>query len=161
MPSPRNENDPEFHEIVDEIYRLMTTAPGEEHRRSARAAKPKSISLGSRLPDVEVSEITGLVEHWMKNIKANVICQNWPIDFILMSMILFQLTEILEILGFARVSQGDLEITLTGKELAEADILKKKEIFAAQTNEICSFSSSNSSCIRRTRWSSCVKINDF
>lgn len=36
----------------------------------------------------------------------------------------------MEILRFARVSQGDIEITSSGKIFAEADILEKKEIFA-------------------------------
>src|SRR4029077_19646656 len=44
---------------------------------------------------------------------------------------LFPLTEALEILRFARVSQGDIELTPAGQLLSEADILEKKKIFAA------------------------------
>lgn len=132
LANPRNENDPEFNELVDQIYKLMTTDPGEEHRRKVRVAHHKQIGLGYRLPDVEVSEITGLVETLDEEYKGKCDLPELAEYIHLDVDDLFQLTEILEILGFARVSHGDLEITMVGRELAAADILKKKVIFATQ-----------------------------
>src|SRR3990167_619603 len=43
---------------------------------------------------------------------------------------LFPITEALEILRFARVSEGDIELTAAGMQLARADILERKKIFA-------------------------------
>ena len=43
---------------------------------------------------------------------------------------LFPLTELLEILHFARVSKGDITITEAGKAFVEADILERKKIFS-------------------------------
>ena len=43
---------------------------------------------------------------------------------------LFPLTELLEILRFAKVSKGDIAITDEGKAFVEADILERKKIFA-------------------------------
>jgi NitT/TauT family transport system ATP-binding protein len=42
---------------------------------------------------------------------------------------LFPLTELLEILHFAKVSKGDITITDAGKAFAEADILERKKLF--------------------------------
>ena len=43
---------------------------------------------------------------------------------------LFPLTELLEILHFAKVSKGDITITEEGKAFADADILERKKIFS-------------------------------
>ena len=43
---------------------------------------------------------------------------------------LFPITEALEILHFAVVSEGDIELTSTGRALESADILERKKIFA-------------------------------
>ena len=43
---------------------------------------------------------------------------------------LFPITEALEILRFAQVSKGDIELNTAGKSFAEADILERKKIFA-------------------------------
>src|SRR5260221_10552318 len=42
---------------------------------------------------------------------------------------LFPLTELLEILHFAKVSKGDITLTDAGKQFAEADILERKKLF--------------------------------
>ena len=41
------------------------------------------------------------------------------------------MTEALEILNFADISKGDIELTRAGKQYAEADILTRKQLFAA------------------------------
>lgn len=132
LPRPRSENDPEFVELVDHIYTLMTTAPGQEHRRIFRNAKPTAIGIGYRLPDVEVSEITGLLETLDEEYKGKCDLPELAEHLHLDVDNLFPITEIVEILGFARVMAGDIEITAIGKAFANADILLKKEIFAAQ-----------------------------
>jgi NitT/TauT family transport system ATP-binding protein len=43
---------------------------------------------------------------------------------------LFPITEVLEIMGFAMVSAGDIELTKAGIDFANADILERKKIFA-------------------------------
>ena len=45
---------------------------------------------------------------------------------------LFPITEAVEILHLAKVSEGDIELTPEGKQLAEADILERKQQFAKQ-----------------------------
>ncbi len=45
---------------------------------------------------------------------------------------LLPITETLEILGFAKVSHGDIQLTNSGKEFIHADLLERKSLFAKQ-----------------------------
>lgn len=128
LPHPRNDQDPEFRKLVDQVYTLMTRPEG----KAVVERKPKEIGMGYRLPQVGISEITGLIEtlaapEYEEPIDLPEVADiyNLEIDD------LFPLTEALEILRFARVSEGDIELTQKGRELANADIQEKKKIFAA------------------------------
>ena len=44
---------------------------------------------------------------------------------------LFPMIEALQLLGFANVSRGDIELTPAGRAYAEADMLERKRLFAA------------------------------
>ncbi len=59
LPHPRNSESPEFRTLMDKIYTLMTAAPKEKTRYAQRE---KQVGLGYRLPDVEPSELSGLIE---------------------------------------------------------------------------------------------------
>jgi NitT/TauT family transport system ATP-binding protein len=128
LPHPREEDDADFRKLVDKIYTLMTTKPGEEKRRHAEY-KPKIIGLSYRLPNVEPAVFTGLLETLDEfgghcDLPELADAHHLDIDN------LFPITECLEIFGFARISQGDISITPLGKTFVEADILEKKQIFA-------------------------------
>src|SRR5208282_4785822 len=58
MAHPRAWEGPQFRQIVDQVYTLLTTVPG--HGR--RGAKPEPIGLGYRLPDAAVQQLTGLID---------------------------------------------------------------------------------------------------
>jgi hypothetical protein len=49
---------------------------------------------------------------------------------------LLRLTEAAELLGFAVISKGDIELTPLGQTFAEASILARKEIFARHETQI-------------------------
>lgn len=122
---PRSDLDPRFRNQVDRVYTLMTTQTQAE-----QVEGHVPIDLGYRLPDASVAEITGLLE------TLNAPENNGKMDLpdvadILMLDIdeLFPLTELLEILNFAKVSKGDITITEAGKAFVEADILERKKIF--------------------------------
>ena len=99
---------------------------------SRRLASPE-IDLGYRLPDADISELIGLLEtindpdygsgHMDLPELADIL--SLDIDD------LFPLTEVLEVLGFAKVSGGDIELTQAGRDFADADILQRKPLFAA------------------------------
>ncbi|MDR3478968.1 MAG: nitrate/sulfonate/bicarbonate ABC transporter ATP-binding protein [Gammaproteobacteria bacterium] len=124
---PRSDLDPRFRNQVDRVYTLMTTVPSGgftgDHPR---------IDIGYRLPEASVAEITGLLE--TLNTPENNGKMDLPdvADTLMLDIDeLFPLTELLEILHFAKVSKGDISITEEGKAFVEADILERKKIFSA------------------------------
>jgi len=128
LPHPRNDQDPEFRKLVDEIYTLMTRPEGV----AAPAVKHKVIDMGYRLPKVEISEITGLIEslaapEYEGKIDLPKVGEALHLEI----DDLFPVMEALEILRFARVLEGDIELSEKGRHLADADILDRKKIFAA------------------------------
>jgi len=126
---PRNDKDAKFRPLIDSIYTYMTTSALEA---AGAAYRYKPLTIGYRLPDVQISEITGLLdmlhqpEYRDKKVDLPIIADelNMDIDD------LFPLTESLEILRFAQVSKGDIELNAAGKTFANADILERKKIFA-------------------------------
>ncbi len=129
IPHPRNEDNPKFRLLVDNIYTLMTTSITDSLEAGYRY---KIIPLGYRLPEVQISEITGLLdmlikpEYSDKKIDLPLVADELHLNV----DDLFPITEALEILRFAQVSKGDIELNAAGKAFAEADILERKKIFA-------------------------------
>jgi NitT/TauT family transport system ATP-binding protein len=128
---PRNEQAANFRAIVDKIYMLMTTRPQDEKSLIKRAITYKKIGLGFRLPDVDVAEFSGLLETLQAPEHQGRMDLPEVADYLNLNIDdLFPITEVLEILGFATVSQGDIELTHAGHLFANADILERKKIFA-------------------------------
>ncbi|HSW93642.1 MAG TPA: nitrate/sulfonate/bicarbonate ABC transporter ATP-binding protein [Gammaproteobacteria bacterium] len=125
---PRSDLDPRFRNQVDRVYMLMTT-----QLRAENLAEPEGhpvIDLGYRLPDASIAEITGLLE----TLNAPETQGKMDLPDVAETLMLdidelFPLTELLEILHFAKVSKGDIAITEEGKAFVEADILERKKIF--------------------------------
>jgi ABC-type nitrate/sulfonate/bicarbonate transport system, ATPase component len=128
IPHPRNEENPKFRLLVDNIYSLMTTSSSS----SGFNYRYKTIGLGYRLPNVQISEITGLLDMLIKpEYRDKKIDLPFLADELYLNIDdLFPITETLEILRFAQVSKGDIKLNDAGKALAEADILERKKIFA-------------------------------
>jgi NitT/TauT family transport system ATP-binding protein len=128
---PRNDQEPVFRKIVDEIYTLMTTQADVKRSDSKFGVRTMQIGLGYRLPDADISELSGLLEtmdapehHGRIDLPELAESLHLDVDD------LFPLTEILEILRFAYISKGDLVLSATGRIFANADILERKKIFA-------------------------------
>jgi NitT/TauT family transport system ATP-binding protein len=127
LPHPRSPEHPVFRQIVDQVYTLLTTVPG----RDRRGAKPEPIGLGYRLPDASVQQVSALLEKLTEepyNGRADLPHladeENLAVDELL------PMIELLQLLGFAHVSGGDIELTTAGRRYAEADMLSRKQIFA-------------------------------
>lgn len=129
---PRDDQDPNFRQYVDKIYTLMTT-PTTPAGFMDTLYRHKTIDIGYRLPKVEISELIGLME----TLNAPEYRDKEKVDLPELSEILhlqiddlFPITEALEILRFARVSGGDIELSMSGKQFANSEILEQKKIFA-------------------------------
>src|SRR3954470_14646315 len=128
LPRPRDWESPAFRQIVDQVYTLLTTVPGRDGRRGA---KPEPIGIGHRLPDAAVQQLSGLIDtlteapyHGRADLPHLADEENLVMDE------LFPLIETLQLLAFAHVSGGDIELTPHGRAYANADMLARKQIFA-------------------------------
>jgi NitT/TauT family transport system ATP-binding protein len=126
LPRPRDWESAQFRQIVDQVYTLLTTNPAR-----GRGAKPEPIDIGFRLPDAAVQQLSGLVERLTEptyNGRADLPHladeENLDVDE------LFPLIESLQLLGFAHVSSGDIELTPAGRLYADADMDERKQMFA-------------------------------
>jgi len=128
MPRPRSWDAPQFRQIVDQVYTLLTTVPGRDGRRGA---KPEPIGVGYHLPDAAVQQLTGLIERLAEppfNGHADLPHlaeeESFSVDE------LFPLIETLQLLGFAQIRSGDIDLTAAGRIYADADIQARKRMFA-------------------------------
>lgn len=129
LPHPRDSESEKFREIIDDIYGLMTTP--ELEPVTIAAEQESEIDLGYRLPKVSISEMMGLIDElasYDDQVKVDLPEIAESLHFEIDE--LFPITEALEILGFAHVLEGDIELTPEGRQLANADILESKKIFA-------------------------------
>lgn len=128
---PRNEQSLPFRNLVEKIYTLMTTRATDEKELLRRGLKPRQVDLAYRLPDADISELTGLLEtmddpEHQGRIALPELAESLHLDI----DDLFPLTEVLDILRFAYVAKGDLILSPAGKLFANSDILERKKIFA-------------------------------
>ncbi len=126
---PRAPESAPFRQIMDQVYTLLTTVPGRDGRRGV---KPAPIGTGYRLPDAPVQQLSGLVDTLKEppyggraDLPQLADGENLVMDE------LFPLIELLQLLGWANVSGGDIELTAEGRLYAAADMLSRKQMFAA------------------------------
>ncbi len=125
---PRSSQDPTVADLVDEVYRLMTTAQTKE--LSERMNKKSAMTIGYQLPDVDISEMNGLLDE-MADIKdaESIDLPELADELHLDINDLFPIIEILSVLRFAEVSDGDIKMTALGRKFIDAEIEERKFIF--------------------------------
>ena len=128
IPHPRSSQDPVVADLVDQVYRMMTTAQTKE--LTERMNKKTAMTIGYRLPDVDISEMNGLLDEMaeIKNVEA-VDLPQLADDLHLDINDLFPIIEILSILRFAEVSDGDIKMTAMGRKFIDSNIDERKFIF--------------------------------
>lgn len=118
LPRENRDQHPGFSKLIDRAYALLST-------------RRKDITLSYRLPDVEMAELTGLLEtlndaeHSGEMTLAELADEKQiNVDDLL------PITETMQILRFAEVIEGNVKLTNAGKVFEEADILSRKELIA-------------------------------
>jgi NitT/TauT family transport system ATP-binding protein len=131
---PRERKSARFTDLVDYIYRVLTRpdlAPTHEPTAAiAPSAKPKY----QMLPHARRGAVAGLLEMLADH--------NGRDDmYRLAAALSFEIDDLLPVvdaatlLGFVKVEEGDVEITPAGRAFAEADILRRKDLFRAAALE--------------------------
>jgi NitT/TauT family transport system ATP-binding protein len=128
LPRPREWGSPEFRRIVDEVYTHLTTLTGKSGKRGQKADQ---IGVEYQLPDAPVQQLSGLIETLMESRfggRADLpeLAEYQSLD----ADDLFPLLEGLQLLGFAHVAGGDIELTPVGKAFADMDIQERKNLLA-------------------------------
>lgn len=132
LPHPRDRKAKDFVQIVDYVYKVLTqpdatpeTVPGAGAALGPASAKRARFQM---LPHSRPGGITGMLE---------ILSDRGGHDDIyhLADDLAFEIDDVLPIvegaalLGFLRVTEGDVELTAAGREYVEADIADQKELF--------------------------------
>lgn len=130
LPTPRSSSDIEVEKIIDQVYHMLTTAETTELKE--RMNKRQALTIGYRLPEAEVAELTGLLNamHELKDHGVAIDLPELSENVRLNVDDLFPILEVLSVLGLANVSEGDVTMTNLGRKLIEGDIDSRKQLFA-------------------------------
>jgi len=131
LPRPRRRRTPEFEELVDQIYRMMTQRDQVTGARPAQPGAPGPGTLGeSPLPQATVDGLSGLAEILLGRHEGAADLAELADNLGLEVDHLLPLVDALVLLGFARLNGDVLELTPSGHVFAGASIQDSKEIFA-------------------------------
>jgi NitT/TauT family transport system ATP-binding protein len=125
---PRNRLDPEFRQLVDNIYALMTKR--SETALPSREGTFPGLGLGMALPRVSTNTLAGMIEEiaaepylGRADLPALADSLQMEVDE------LFPVAETLQLLRFAELEEGDIKLTTAGRRFAEADVDVRKKLF--------------------------------
>ncbi len=128
FPHPRNRLAPDFRQLVDDIYGLMTRRPVP----SVRAVTPVPVSLATPIYRVGTNQMAGMMEalagepyNGRADLPALAAALQYEVDELL------PLGETLQLLHFAVLEEGDIILTEDGRRFVAADTEERKQIFAA------------------------------
>ena len=131
LPRPRRRRTPDFEELVDQIYRMMTQRDQVTEGRPAEPGGSGSGTLGdSLLPHATVDGLSGLAEILLGRHEGAADLADLADNLGLEVDDLLPLVDALVLLGFARLDGDELELTPSGHVFAGASIQDSKEIFA-------------------------------
>src|SRR5262245_33856513 len=127
LPHPRNRVDPEYRALVDDIYALMTAATAT----AAREGVFPGTGLGMMLPRVSSNALAGLAE----TLAAPPFAGKADLPLLAQQLHmevddLFPIAEMLQLLRFAELFEGDIRLTDPGRRFAEAGTDERKALFA-------------------------------
>ncbi|HKM64682.1 MAG TPA: nitrate/sulfonate/bicarbonate ABC transporter ATP-binding protein [Acidisphaera sp.] len=125
---PRNRLDPAFRKLVDEIYAVMTRRqPGTERV----TAPTPAAAFATPLASVGTNLMSGLLEtlaappyEGKADLPALAESLQLEVDELL------PLGEMLQLLRFAELEEGDIKLTPLGGEFAHSDLDHRKKLFA-------------------------------
>ena len=131
---PRFRKGTAFLETVDRVYATMAGQTQAENVELGPA--PGQEGRLRLLPEVSINNLEGLLEHLLKLPGRREDIFRLADELKLDSDLLLRLTEAAELLGFARIAQGDITLTSLGETFAEAGATARKEIFALRVRRL-------------------------
>lgn len=126
LPHWRDKQDKAFTALVDKIYSLLTAREIEVINPKGETAK-KIIQL----PHARAGALTGFIE-LLEDIGLKTDLYKLGDQLSLDLEDLLPIVEAASLLGLIMIKEGDIELTPTGEQFAEATVLERKEIFRNQ-----------------------------
>ena len=118
---------------MDYIYKVLTrpdVVPAEVPvLADGRRVRDQRQMRYEMLPHARPGGIAGLLEIDHRPAADARIFTSWPMSWRSKSTTCFPIVEAAQLLGFLKVEEGDVVITPEGREYAESEILKQKELF--------------------------------
>ena len=130
LPRPRRRRTPEFDELVDEIYRMMTQRTAPEQLPAAPSGPVTGTVSDTPLPQASVDGLSGLAEILLGRHGGSADLADLADSLGLEVDDLLPLVDALVLLGFADLRDDRLELSANGQVFAGASIQDSKEIFA-------------------------------
>lgn len=134
LPHPRQRKSPEFQTQVDQVYAVLAGQTLSEKEELGTA--PGEAGRTRRLPDISIGDLAGMLEYLSELDHSRQDIFRLEDELGVDTDHLLRLTEASEMLGFAAVAKGDIELTPLGQTFAEASILARKEIFAVRARRL-------------------------
>lgn len=123
IPRWREKKAPDFINLVDHIYALMTKRSSVKEESTVATAKKIF-----ELPQVTAGALTGFLE-LLEDVNEKTDLYKLAERFMMDIEDFFPIVDAAEILKFAHVADGDIELTDEGVRFARASLLERKEIF--------------------------------
>lgn len=135
LPHPRNRLDPQFRQLVDDIYGRMTNPADAQLRAEQKraAAEQPGGGMGLQLNSISAEVLAGLMEALHQppfEGKADLPEIGGELSMELDEF--FPIAEMLQLLGFAEVESGDIRLTEAGRRFVDGDVDARKRIFRDQ-----------------------------
>ena len=139
LPHPRDRKSRRFVELVDFIYKIMTE-PDVEHiltqeesgmiavAPAAGKSRPSKTATYQRLPHARVGGMAGLVE-LLHDRGGHEDLFRLSEELVMDVEDLLPILEACVLLGFAKLKEGDVDLTPAGAAFADADIQTRKVLF--------------------------------
>lgn len=148
LPYPRNRKSPEFVQMVDQVYKIVTGWNDDEEEDEQQAAaealsgatEPSNSPQEERprlrpIPYGHISMLSGLLE-LVADRGGHDDLYRLGAELFLEVDDLLPVTETAELFNLAEVSEGDLFITDLGRTFVEGDISDRKDIIREQLQDI-------------------------
>jgi NitT/TauT family transport system ATP-binding protein len=128
LPQPRNRLDPQFRQLVDDIYARMTARTAGT---SVREGHFPGTGISMVLPRVSPNLLSGLMEA-VAGAPYNGRADLPPLAASLQLEVdeLFPIAETLQLLRFAEFAEGDIRLSDAGRRFVKADLDERKKLFA-------------------------------
>ena len=125
MPHPRHRLDPEFRQMVDRIYALMTRRPAP-----VTTGNFPGLGLGMALPRVSTNTISGMIEEVHATPYNGRAGMPELADSLQMEIDdLFPVAETLQLMRFAEITDGAIRLTPAGSRFADMETDARKRLF--------------------------------